>query len=248
MAVNWSSAESSLMGGAWIGSQASEHIYTLADSIGIRWAGTDAERRAAEYIQSRFDEYGLVDSVIEEFDLKTWESSSSSIFIVGEEDRVIDVRPSLFCPAVSVTGPLVDVGFGMPHEIEPLKSALAGSVALISSSTEPFSVPESVTARLERLAGLGVLACISPNEKGGRFTSHIFSGERLDENPYATPLPLVCTSRENGALLARRASLGVSVSVQVDSERIAATSRNVKEYRAWKPWQYVTGYTETKKQ
>ena len=43
MAVDWSSAETALMGGAWIGSQASEHIYKLADSIGIRWAGTDAE-------------------------------------------------------------------------------------------------------------------------------------------------------------------------------------------------------------
>jgi len=100
-------------------------------------------------------------------------------------------------------------------------------VVLISSGTEPFSVPESVAARLERLAALGVLACISPNDKGGRFTSHMFSGERLDEDPYATPLSLVYTSREDGALLARRASLWVSVSVQVDSERIAATSRNV---------------------
>ena len=227
MAVDWSSAERSLMGGAWIGSHASDHIYTLADSIGVRWAGTDAERRAAEYIRSRFDEYGLANSAIEEFDLKTWDSSSSSITIVGEEDRAIDVRPSLFCPAVSVTGPLVDVGFGMPHEIEPLKNVLAGSVALISSGTEPFSVPESVASRLERLAGLGVVACISPNAKGGRFTSHMFSGERLDEDPYTTPLSLVYTSREDGALLARRASLGVSVSVQVDSERVAETSRNV---------------------
>ncbi len=99
----------------------------------------------------------------------------------------------------------MDVGFGMPHESEPLKSVLAGSAALISSGTEPFSIPESVVSRLERLAGLGVLACISPNDKGGRCTSHMFSGERLDEDPYATPLSLVYTSREDGALLARRA-------------------------------------------
>ena len=51
MTVDWSSAELSLMGGAWIGSQASDYIYTLADSIGIRGAGTGAERRAAEYIR-----------------------------------------------------------------------------------------------------------------------------------------------------------------------------------------------------
>ncbi len=44
-------------------------------------------------------------SAIEEFDLKIWESSSSSISIIEEEDRVIDVHPSLFYPVVSVTGP-----------------------------------------------------------------------------------------------------------------------------------------------
>lgn len=72
----------------------------MADSIGIRWAGTDAERCVAEYIRSRFDEDGLVGYATEEFDLNTWESSSSSISIVGEEDRGIDARPSLFYPAV----------------------------------------------------------------------------------------------------------------------------------------------------
>ena len=168
-----------------------------------------------------------MNSGIEEFDLKSWESSSSSISIIGEKGRGIDVWPSLFCPAVLVNGPLVGVEFGMSHEIEPLKSSLGGSVALFSSGIEPFSVPESVAARLERLAGLGVVACISPNDKGGRFTSHMFSGKRLDEDPYATPLSLIYTSREDGALLARRVLLGVSVSVQVDSERIDATSRNV---------------------
>lgn len=39
-------------------------------------------------------------SATEECDLNTWESSSFSISIVGEEYRGIDIRPSLFCPAV----------------------------------------------------------------------------------------------------------------------------------------------------
>ena len=72
----------------------------MADRLVFCWAGTDAERCVAEYIRSRFDEDGLVGYAPEEFDLNTWESSSSSISIVGEEDRGIDARPSLFYTAV----------------------------------------------------------------------------------------------------------------------------------------------------
>ena len=50
--------------------------------------------------------------------------------------RGIDVRPSLFCPSVDVTAPLIDVGFGMPHELEPLLSKLEGAVVLIAGAAD----------------------------------------------------------------------------------------------------------------
>jgi aminopeptidase YwaD len=238
MTVDWSSAESSLMGKAWIGSQANDHINMLCDSIGVRWGGTEGERRAGEYIKSRFEEYGLQGSSIEEFDLDTWEATSSSITIVGsgEEDRPIDIRPSLFCPPVNATAPLIDVGFGMAHEIEPLQARLKGSIALLSSAFEPFSPPESLTARLERLAALGVVACITPYAAGGRRTMHGHAGDWHDDDPNSVSLPLVHTSREDGALLGRRAAAGAMVTVQVESHRIAGTSRNVYADLAGDTW------------
>jgi hypothetical protein len=227
MTIDWPSVERSLMGGAWVDSQATEHINMLCDSIGVRWAGTEGERKAAEYVQARFEAYGLENPTIEEFDLKTWESSFSSISIVGEGDRSIDVRPSLFCPSISVESPLIDVGFGMPHEIEPLKDDLSGSIVLISSGLEPFSVPEALSASLERIAEMGAVAAITPHPSGGRHTNHGFAGDKLDEDYNIVPMPLVHTSREDGALLARRAAIGVKIRMQVDSHPVTATSRNV---------------------
>ena len=229
MSVDWPSAERLLMGSAWIGSQANDHINMLSDEIGVRWGGTDGERRAAEYIKSRFEEYGLQNSTIEEFEVDTWEATSSSITLVGtgEEDRLIDIRPSLFCPPVNATASLIDVGFGMEHEVEPLRASLDGSIALISGAYEPFSPPESLTLRLERLAALGVVACITPYAAGGRRTTHGHAGDWHDDDPNSVPMPMVHTSREDGALLGRRAATGVKVTVQVESHRIARTSRNV---------------------
>ena len=71
MTVDWPSAESSLMGNAWVCSRANDHVNMLCDSIGVRWGGSEGERRAAEYIRSRFEEYGLQETSTEEFEVDT---------------------------------------------------------------------------------------------------------------------------------------------------------------------------------
>lgn len=226
MKVDWNAAESWLMGNAWIGSLAHDHVRTLCDTIGSRWGGSDGERRAADYIRGQFESFGLQGASIEEFDLNTWESGSASIVINGESDRSLDVRPSLFCPAVDVTAPLVDVGFGMAHELAPLTARLSGAIALVSGAYEPFSPPEPLSNRLERLASLGVVAAVTPYGNGGRRTTHGSSSDWRDNAPAAVPLPLVHTSREDGALLGRRATGGTRVTINVDASYRTAVSRN----------------------
>ena len=227
MVVEWLSAERWLMGSASVDSLTSKHINTLCDTIGVRWGGSANERRAAEYIRGQFDEFGLEAAVIEDFDVDTWESTASSITIQGEDDRGIDVRPSLFCPSVDVTAPLIDVGFGMPHELEPLLSKLEGAVVLIAGAYEPFSPPETLTFRLEHLATLGVAAAITPYAAGGHRTAHAHLGDWRDDDPHILAMPIVHTSREDGALLGRRAANGATVTVLVESTRFPKPSSNV---------------------
>lgn len=226
MSINWNAAESWLMGNAFVGSLANDHIRTLCDTIGSRWGGSDGECKAADYIRDQFDSFGLQDAVIEEFDAKTWEAESASIMIKGEEQRPLDVRPSLFCPTINVTAPLVDVGFGMQHETEPLTAELSGAIVLISGAYEPFSPPEPLSSRLERLAALGVVAAITPYGAGGRRTTHGSSSDWRDGDPTNVQLPLVHTSREDGALLGRRAAAGLTVMINVDATYRPSVSRN----------------------
>ncbi len=236
MPVDWQTAESWLMGNAWVGSLASDHVRTLCDTIGTRWGGSDGERQAAEYIREQFESFGLEGSGIEEFDVSTWESESASITLNGVQPRRLDVRPSLFCPSVDLTAPLVDVGFGMDHEIEPLTPRLSGSIALMSGAYEPFSPPEPLSDRLERLASLGVAAVISPYAAGGRRTTHGSSNDWRDNRPASVPLPLVFTSREDGALLGRLAASDVTVTVRVDASYRDGVSRNTVADLAGDTW------------
>ena len=124
----------------------------------------------------------------------------------------------------------------MPHEIKSLNQSLEGTVALMASGYEPFTFPESLTLRLERLSKLGVLACITPHPTGGRHTAHGHASDWRDHNPNDVPLPLIHTSREDGALLIRRANAGASVTVHVDSKQLKKTSSNVIGDLKGKSW------------
>ncbi len=236
MTVDWSTAERWLMGSASTDSLANKHINTLCDSIGIRWGGSQGERHAAEYIRSQFESFGLRSTSIENFQVNSWKATSADILISDETDRTIDARASLFCPSINVTAPLIDVGFGMPHEVKALNQSLEGTVALMSSGYEPFTLPESLTLRLERLSRLGVVGCITPHATGGRHTAHGHASDWRDHNPNDVPLPLIHTSREDGALLMRRAAAGASVTVHVDSKQLKETSSNVIGDLTGKNW------------
>ncbi len=227
MKIDLRRADHWIMGEAWVESSIPAHVQALCDEIGVRWGGSEGERRAARYISGRFEEYGLGGVREDEFPLRSWRCDSSSISVVGEEDWVIDVRPTLFCPGVEVMGPLVDVGFGMPHEIDRVRGRLAGSVALVDSGYEPFSPPRTFDTRLLDLSDAGVCAVITPSPHGGRRTMHMSTNDWRDGQPSAGPLPVVQTSREDGARLRNRAAGNVSVCVRVGASEVDATSRNV---------------------
>ena len=224
------------MGEAWVGSSIPGHIQALCDDIGIRWAGSDGDLRAAQYISERFAAYGLEDVEFEPFQLKTWRCDSVDIRVAGEEDWLVDARPVLFCPSVSVTAPLIDAGFGMAHEIERLNGGLRGAVAIMDTGYEPFSPPRPFANRVEDLAAEGALAVLTPSPHGGRRTNHTSASDWRDGSVSGGALPTIQTSREDGARLRNRAARGATVTVQVDATDIATTSRNVVSTLPGETW------------
>ena len=225
--MDYGTADRWIMGEAWVGSSIPAHIQALCDDIGVRWAGTDGDRRAAQYISEQFGSYGLENVELEPFPLKTWRCDSVSISVAGEEDWIVDARPVLFCPSGSVTAPLVDAGFGMAHEIRRLDGRLKGAVAIMDTGYEPFSTPRPFANRVEDLAKEGALAVLTPSPHGGRRTNHTSAGDWRDGKVHGGALPTIQTSREDGARLRNRAARGATVTVDVNAVDIDTTSRNV---------------------
>ena len=227
MTINYGTADRWIMGEACVGSSIPGHIQALCDDIGVRWAGSDGDLRAAQYIGRQFQSYGLEDVELEPFPLKTWRCDSVDIRVVGEEDWVVDARPTLFCSSVSVTAPLVDAGYGMAHEIERLDGGLRGAVAVMETVFEPFSKPIPFANRVENLAAEGALAVLTPSPHGGRRTMHMSAGDWRDGKVNGGALPTIQTSREDGARLRNRAARGATVTVKVGVTDIETSSRNV---------------------
>jgi hypothetical protein len=153
----------------------------------------------------------------EAFEFDTWDPGRVTARIVGEEEWAIDALPVLSCPPADVIGLLVDVGYGMPHELEPLRDKLPGSIVLIQSGFEPFSPPRIFPLRLRDLAEAGVKAAVTPSGRGGRLLQFISATDWRDLDRSGPSIPVVQTSMEDGARLARRAGQGRQMSLKIET-------------------------------
>jgi len=230
-------ADRFLMGEAWIGSRIASHIGQLCDTIGVRWAGTHAERLAAEYVAKQFRECALDNPRTEAFDLRSWECQQASIGLTQFDEQSFDARACLFCPPINVTGRFVDVGFGMSHELATVPGdRLRGAIVLIDAGFEPFSDPVTFNLRLRSLAQAGVVAAITPYVQGGRRTADFSVTDWRDDDLCRVPLPVVQTSREDGARLRRCYDLDSRVAVIVESTFPNGTSWNAVGELAGSEW------------
>ena len=224
---DWKTVDKWLMGEAFVGSRLDEHLYEICERIGPRWAGTPGDVAAARYIRDRFEEFGLTEPRLEEFELKAWDYSDCEGRIV-EDDRPISLVPMIHCPPVDMTAPLVDVGFGMPHEIEACAVSLPGSIAVVQNADEPFSDRIPLPDRLRALAEAGCLAAIAVEPTAGghvetvRATDKRWNEKAGDVLPH--PLPTVQTHREDGVRLRRAA--GRTFALRVESRAFTAPCWN----------------------
>jgi len=223
---DWRSIARWLMGEAWTNSYIGPHLTALCDTIGERWSSSDGERRAVAYIRTQFEESGLANATREEYSLDTWSWSNAAAHIVDSE-HPIDVLPFNRCPAFSVQGPIVDAGYGTPHEIDKVRDQLPDAVAVMALTFEPFTAPIPHAYRLQALAEAGAAAAVVVERKDGRRMEYHSASDWRDPGLNEHPLPTVVTSREDGVLLRKLARQNSELHVAVESEFYSAPSWNV---------------------
>ena len=191
------------LGTAWASDHPRELLATLT-GLDSRMAGSDGERRAAEAVADAFREAGLRDVERESFAIDAWERGDSSLVATAPERRAFETVALPYSPRGDVAGPLVDVGYGTPEEIEAAQ--LDGRIALASTTTPPGGRFVHRMETFGAAADAGAVGFVFVNHLPGQLPptgSLTFGGE--------ASIPAVGVSHETGERLREHALDGTRV-------------------------------------
>lgn len=139
-----------------------DHFSALCRDIGNRYSGTYAERRAAEYVSSQFNRFGL-ETRFHNFDFPNWRSRDLAVSLVVNKKSVPlpDAGPfnfSLPTPPGGVEGDLVYIESEHPAHLNAKR--LRGKIGLIIGAAD---ISDPAIAR--RMTGSGMKALIFVDDR-----------------------------------------------------------------------------------
>jgi aminopeptidase YwaD len=217
--------DDSVIGDAYRNGIAWETLTSLVD-IENRMAGQSGEQEGAEVVADRFDEIGLREISIEEFDIPGWWRGSTSLALPGLEKSYRHQHQVLALPGTPAgdeSAELVDVGHGTPEEFE--ETDVDGAIAMASSKT-----PDDHDRWIHRSEKYE--AAIEGGAVGFVFRNHVegclppTGGIGDDDGPGT--IPAVGVSRELGHRLVRHCDDGdVEATLTIDCRNEPTTSCNV---------------------
>ena len=184
----------------------------LAVDIGPRCPGTEGEKRAAQYIQGRFEAVDL-ETHLEQFPCPGWECTGASL-VLTDGSAEFEVTPVMYSPGGEISGELVLV---RPSQLEALTPAeVKGKVVFIPAAFGGIVSRNQAALRLESLGVAGLVATGSH--------THCPSTKHIRE-PRLKSMPVVVVPILVGHKLA--AHIGETVTLTVEARRFDGTSANV---------------------
>jgi hypothetical protein len=99
--------EKRVIGEAYTSTRPLENLMTLCDDYGGRFAGTEMNREAAEYILGIYEEYGLSNPHLEPFTFQGCEVGKSSLKVRGPTSKNVPTLTLPMTPSGSTEGELV---------------------------------------------------------------------------------------------------------------------------------------------
>lgn len=192
------------------------HVETLVD-IDNRMAGSEGEARAAEETRDALARAGAREARLDPFEIRGWARDSARL---RTDDAGFACLALPRSPADEATGPLVDIGYGLPVDFE---TDLSGAIVMVSSTVPDWS--DRFIHRREKY-----LQAVQSGAAGFVFRNHVEGGlaatGSVGTDPRSIgPIPAVAVSKEVGARLARTAT-DETVTLGVEATIETATSHN----------------------
>lgn len=111
------------------GERAIAHARYLAESIGMRLAGTEADRRGAEYIAEQLQQVGVSQVALERFPCLVWGYEQATLTVDGVQVPCLPVAHAGSTPPGGVEGELIYLENALDHD--PVRVPLEGRIGLM---------------------------------------------------------------------------------------------------------------------
>jgi Zn-dependent M28 family amino/carboxypeptidase len=130
--------ERDVIGEIWQSGEMHGNHCFMADELGSRFAGTESEIRAQEYMVEKFNEYGYENACAEPFKYYGWKRGPATLETLEPYNREFPVISLAVSPGGQVEAEVVDLGTGSPEEFEAVDPVdVKGKIVLCSSATSP---------------------------------------------------------------------------------------------------------------
>jgi aminopeptidase YwaD len=124
-----------LIGDIWTTDEPLRNLEELCDVIGSRWAGSESERRAGEFIKQKLGGYGLQNVRLEPVPFGAWTRGHSSLELTSPVAQAFSCIALPYSPAGEVEAELIDVGNGEREDFERLGDEVRGKVVIAAAET-----------------------------------------------------------------------------------------------------------------
>jgi hypothetical protein len=207
--------EKEIIGEIWQSPEMRTNHYYMADELGSRFAGTESEKKAQEYMVAKLKEYGYENARAEPFTYFGWKRGPATLEALEPHRREFPVISLAVSPGGEVEAEVIDLGTGSPEEFEAVDPAdVEGKIVLCSSATSPTGKRIHRRTKYGYAVEYGAVGFIFMNHNPGQLPP---TGSLRPAYRMGGEIPGVGISLEMGSLM-RRLAKGKPLRVRIGNE------------------------------
>jgi Zn-dependent M28 family amino/carboxypeptidase len=205
--------EKQIIGEVWTSPEIYANVERLCD-FGSRFAGTDGERQARDFIQARFRDYGLKDVRLATFDYLGWARGRATLGVVKPLHKDLPSALSLVyspgTPPDGLRAEVVEVGLGTKAEYAAKGDKIRGKFVMASTDSPAEGRWVHRREKYGRAVTGGAAGFLFVNHLPGMLspTGSLRPGELAE-------IPAVGLSHEDGFVVRRLLRDGASVELEM---------------------------------
>ncbi len=194
------SLDQQIVGDIFTHTEVMDNLTILCDDFGSRFGGTQDERLAAEFINSKLVEYGLANVHMEEVDYISWTRGEVKLQIISPIQKEIPCITLPHSPPADMEGVIIDLGDGAPSDFDHQAAGIDGKIVMTNSVIHPGGIKRWIH-RGEKygrslLAGATGFIFVNHYPAYGPATGSIGGGRQA-------PVPGISIAKEDGDFIQR---------------------------------------------